>query len=149
MSKGPAPLSLSAMAADRRGGTTLELALLGLPFIFLVLAIFELALLVLVAGNLDTATSDAARQSGMATAVPTAPAVAARICDAMPGFGRDCAAALDVTLETLATPAGQSAIVVVRAAYAWPLFNPLVAAALPGDGGVTLLATSAFRPEAL
>jgi Flp pilus assembly protein TadG len=148
MTRPPRP-SLIALLGDRRGATAIELALLGVPFVFLVLAIFELAVLLLVAGNLDTATSNAARQSGMAAGVATADGVATAICATMPGFGRDCGSALAVTLEPLATQPGQSAIVMVRAVYRWPLFSPLVAGALPdGGGAIALIATSAFRPEA-
>lgn len=148
MTRPPCP-SPTAFIRDRRGATAMELALLGVPFVFLVLAIFELAVLLLVAGNLDTATSNAARQSGMAAGVATANGVADAICATMPGFGRDCGSTLTVTLEPLATQPGQSAIVVVRAVYRWPLFSPLVAAALPdGGGAIALIATSAFRPEA-
>jgi Flp pilus assembly protein TadG len=141
--------SLSAMMRERRGATAIEFGLLAAPFCFLVLAIFELALVVLVAGNLDTATSDAARQSSVVGGTATADGVAATICATMPSFGRDCAAALDVTLAPLPAQPGQSAIVMVRAVYRWPLFSPLIARALPGGGGeLALVATSAFRPEA-
>ncbi len=136
------------LAGDCRGATAVEFGLLGIPFLFLVLAIFELALLVLVSGNLDTATRDAARESGMAAGGVTAAGVEAAICATMPSFGRDCAAALDVTLAPLPAQPGQSAIVIVRAVYQWPLLSPLVSSALPdGDGTMTLVATSAFRPE--
>lgn len=148
---GSAPSSSSAiaMARDCRGGTAIELALLGVPFFFLVMAIFELALLVLVSGNLDTATSNAARQSGMMAGVATAGGVATAICDTMPSFGRDCGAALAVTLDPLPAQPGQSAIVRVRAVYQWPLFSPLLSNVLPdGGGAIALIATSAFRPEA-
>jgi Flp pilus assembly protein TadG len=141
--------SLLAMMRERRGATAIEFGLLVAPFCFLVLAIFELALVVLVAGNLDTATSDAARQSAVAGGVATADGVAATICTTMPSFGRDCAAALDVTLTPLPAQPGQSAIVMVRAVYLWPLFSPLLGRVLPGGGGeMALVATSAFRPEA-
>jgi hypothetical protein len=69
----------------------------------------------------------------------------------MPNFGRDCAAALTVTTETLATPAGQSDIVIVRATYTWPLLNPIVSGVLAAgadDPGFNFLSTSAFRSEA-
>lgn len=147
---GSAPSSSSAIALadDCRGGTAIELALLGVPFFFLIMAIFELALLVLVSGNLDTATSNAARQSGMLAAATPA-GVAAAICDTMPSFGRDCGAALAVTLDPLPAQPGQSTIVRVRAIYQWPLLSPLLANVLPdGGGNIALIATSAFRPEA-
>lgn len=144
----PSSSSAIAMARDCRGATAIEFALLGIPFFFLIMAIFELALLVLVSGNLDTATSNAARQSGM-IAVATPGGVATAICDTMPSFGRDCGAALVVTLDPLPAQPGQSAIVMVRAVYQWPLFSPLLANVLPdGGGNIVLVATSAYRPEA-
>ena len=145
----PSSSSAIAMARDCRGATAIEFALLGVPFFFLIMAIFELALLVLVSGNLDTATSNAARQSGMMAGVATVDGVATAICETMPTFGRDCGAALAVTLDPLPPQPGQSAIVMVRAVYQWPLFSPLLANVLPdGGGNIALVATGAFRPEA-
>lgn len=138
-------------AGDCRGATMLEFALLGGPFIVIVMGIFELALMLLVAGNLDTAVAIAARQGGMAATSPTAAALRANICGEMPTFGRDCATALAVTLEDLATPAGQSDIVIVRAVYNWPLINPIVSGIIAAGGddpGFNFVSTSAFRPEA-
>ncbi len=141
--------SSTTMARDCRGGTAIEFALLGVPFFFLIMAIFELALLLLVSGNLDTATTTAARQSGMMAGVATTDGVATAICDTMPSFGRDCGSSLAVTLEPLPAQPGQSAIVVVRAVYRWPLFSPILVNVLPdGGGAIALVATSAFRPEA-
>jgi len=138
-------------ASDRRGTTMIEFALLGAPFIILVMGIFELALMLLVAGNLDTAVAIAARQGGMAATSPTAAALRTNICGEMPNFGRDCAAALTVTIETLATPAGQSDIVIVRAVYNWPVLNPIVSGVLAAgadDPGFNFVSTNAFRSEA-
>ncbi len=146
-----APARRRRFAKDRRGTTMIEFALLGAPFIVIVMGIFELALMLLVAGNLDTAVAIAARQGGMAATSPTAAALRTNICGEMPNFGRDCIAALTVTTETLATPAGQSDIVIVRATYTWPLLNPIVSGVLAAgtdDPGFNFFSTSAFRSEA-
>ena len=139
------------LKSDRRGTTMIEFALLGAPFIVIVMGIFELALMLLVAGNLDTAVAIAARQGGMAATSPSAAALRTNICGEMPNFGRDCAGALNVTLQTLATPAGQSDIVIVRAVFTWPLINPVVSGVLAAGGddpGFNFVSTSAFRSEA-
>lgn len=139
------------MGSDCRGATMLEFALLGGPFIVIVMGIFELALMLLVAGNLDTAVAIAARQGGMAATSPSAAALRTNICNEMPTFGRDCAAALTVTIEALETPTGQSDIVIVRAVYNWPLINPIVSGVLAAGGddpGFNFVSTSAFRSEA-
>ena len=138
----------AALLRDRRGATAVEFGMVAVPFLVVVLGIFELALIFLVSGTLDTATAAAARESGMLADRPTPAAMAERICDAMPVFGRDCATALTVDVSDLGTSAGQSDIVVIRAVYDWPLISPLVGRALPGRAGrLSFVATSAFRPD--
>lgn len=133
---------------DRRGATTVEFGLVAVPFLVLVFAILELGLVFLASGLLDTATAEAARESSMAGNAPTEAAVAEQICAAMPTFGRNCDTALEVSLDTLGAGSGQSAIVVVRAVYRWPLISPLIGRALPADDGtISFVATSAFRLE--
>jgi Flp pilus assembly pilin Flp len=137
-----------ALVSDRRGATTVEFGIIAVPFLVLVLAILELALVFLASGSLDTATAGAARTESLAGVVPTRAAVAERICGEMPGFGRDCGSALQVELEELAASSGGSSIVVVRAVYRWPLLSPLIGRVLAGgDGAIALVATNAFRLE--
>jgi Flp pilus assembly protein TadG len=133
---------------DRSGATAVEFGLVAVPFLALVLGIFELALIFLVSGTLDTATAAVARESSMLETRPTTAAVAERICATMPSFGRACDTALEVNVSEFAAAAGQSDIVVIRAVYDWPLLSPLVGRALPsGDGSLSFIATSAFRLE--
>lgn len=137
-----------ALAADRRGATTVEFGLVAVPFLVLVLGILELGLVFLASGLLDTATAEAVRTTSMAGNAPTEGAMAEQICAAMPTFGRNCDTALEVSLDTLGAGSGQPAIVLVRAVYRWPLISPLIGRALPaGDGSIAFVATGAFRLE--
>lgn len=142
------PIRPIALLRDRSGATAVEFGLVAVPFLVVVLGILELALIFLVSGTLDTATAAVARQSSMLETRPTTAALAARICTAMPSFARGCDTALEVTSSEFGAAAGQSAIVVIRAVYRWPLLSPLVGRALPsGDGSLSFIATSAFRLE--
>ena len=51
-----------AWAADRRGATAVEFAIIGAPFFFMIFAIIQLALYFMVQVTLDNATAIAARQ---------------------------------------------------------------------------------------
>lgn len=53
---------LAGLAANQRGATAVEFAIVALPFMFMVFAILELALIFMVSVTLDNATADAARQ---------------------------------------------------------------------------------------
>lgn len=144
----PRPRTPIALVRDRRGATAVEFGFLAVPFLLLVLGIFELALIFFVSGSLDSATAAAARQSSMLGSRPTAAAVAARICGAMPSLGRACDGALEVSLSDLDATAGEGDIVVIHAVYGWPLISPLFGRALPGEPGrLSFVATSAFRQE--
>lgn len=139
------PRTPIALVRDRTGATAVEFGLVAVPFLVVVLGILELALIFFVSGTLDTATAVAARESGMSGSRPTTAAVAARICEAMPRFGRPCDTALEVSSSELGA-AGD--IIVIRAVYGWPLLSPLIGRALPGGAGnLSFVATSAFRLE--
>jgi Flp pilus assembly pilin Flp len=137
-----------ALQRDRRGAVAVEFGLVAAPFFFLVLGIIELGLVLLTSGMLDTATAEAARESGMAGRAVTPASVAERICAGLPRFGRDCDSVLAVRLDERGAIGGAGGIVVVSATYRWPLLSPLLGRALPaGDGSIALVATNAFRLE--
>ena len=56
------PDGARAWAADRRGATAVEFAIIGAPFFFMIFAIIQLALYFMVQVTLDNATAIAARQ---------------------------------------------------------------------------------------
>jgi len=133
-----------------RGGVVgLEMALLALPLLALVVAVLELALVIIVAGSLDEATGGAARDAGMAASELSALELAGAICGVMPAVVGDCASRLDVAFERLPPSPGQAAVVIVRASYRWPLVTPLIGRVMAGaDGALVFRATSAYRRDA-
>jgi len=54
--------AMSRWFADRKGAMAVEFALVALPFIFTILALFELALILLLSTTLDASTEKVARQ---------------------------------------------------------------------------------------
>lgn len=137
-----------ALLQDCRAATTVEFGLVAVPFLILIVGIMELALVFLASGLLDTATAETARATSLAGSAPTEVTLAEQICAAMPALGRNCGTALQVELAELDAGSGQSAIVLVRAVYRWPLLSPLIGRALAaGDGTIAFVATSAFRLE--
>lgn len=131
------------------GVVGIEMALLALPFFALVVAVLELAMVIVVAGALDEATGGAARDAGMAASEPSALELAGAICGVMPAVVGDCPNRLDVAFERLPPSPGQAAIVIVRASYRWPLVTPLIGRIMAGaDGALVFRATSAYRRDA-
>lgn len=54
--------AMSRWRADRKGAMAVEFAMVALPFFFTILALFELALILLLSTTLDASTEKAARQ---------------------------------------------------------------------------------------
>ena len=54
--------AMSRWRADRKGAMAVEFAMVALPFIFTILALFELALILLLSTTLDASTAKVARQ---------------------------------------------------------------------------------------
>ena len=86
-----------AWAADRRGATAVEFAIIGAPFFFMIFAIMQLAMYFMVQVTLDNATSIAARQlrTGQPIADGTADttgqkAFATAVCNNMSWLASQC-----------------------------------------------------------
>ena len=160
-----------------RGATAMDFALVALPFIFLMVSLIELAMVFLVYTTLENATANAARtirtgalQSGGTT--PTATAFVNAICSNMGWLQSTCTSKLQVDVRTEAqftnpsepdpmssgtfnpavlvfTPGTAGQIVLVRAFYQWPLFMPVLDAALSkaNNGVAVIIATTTFVNE--
>lgn len=134
------------------GAAAVEFAMIAAPFIFLLCAIFELAIMFLASQLLDSATNDTARliRTGQAsTSVPSASAFATQVCSRLhvlfdctklavesktyANFAavgdlsstaayNDASGNFDPTKVTSYQTGGGSCIVVVRVFYPYPVF---------------------------
>lgn len=168
---------LRRFGRDEQAGVALEFALTVGPFIFLMLAIFEYALLYLASSTLDSATREAAREvrTGEAQAAAITPAqFKALICDDMGWLKAECPANLEVdarifTSFTNATDpspttggafdptklkfalGGQGDIVMVTSFYKWKLLTSSLVSGLSspmyGSGYRAVTARAVFRNE--
>jgi Flp pilus assembly protein TadG len=169
------PPWLRRLAADRRGATALEFALVATPFFFMLFAIFELALVYLVSVSLDNATQQAARlvRTGQAqTGGYTASQFVTQVCANMGWLQSQCSANLFVDAETktafgASNPSspvqggawnagnlkwsigGPGDIVVLHTYYKWKLITPVLYGGLQQlPGGLTVVVSNAtFRNE--
>lgn len=161
---------------DNRGATAVEFALVAGPFIFMLMAVFELALVFTVSTTLDNATSKVARQirtGQLQTAGGvTSTTFVQQICNNMGWLTADCPNNLSVDVRTypafqnitLSTPVSNGQfqstgllfnmgnagdIVLVRAYYQWALFTPFLDGGLQplSNGKAVVVATTAFRNE--
>ena len=159
-----------------RGATAVEFALISLPLIALIMGTLELALVLIVVTTLETATESAARmiRTGefQTSAANTRADFKGLVCQRMSWLSAQCPSDLTVTVQVFndfgtlaATPpmtganfvpnggcfsTGQPAdIVLVRAYFTWPLFTPLLNAAMDnmGNGKRLLSSATAFRNE--
>jgi len=164
------------LADEERGATAVEFAMIGAPFVFLVLTVLELAMVFLVYTTLENAMATASRTirtGAMQTSgTSTAAAFATQICNNMGWLQSSCAGQLqvDVRTETLFanpsepdpmatgtfnkaaltfTPGTAGQIVLVRAFYQWPLMIPVMDAALSksNNGMDVIIATTTFVNE--
>jgi Flp pilus assembly protein TadG len=161
---------------DQSAATAVEFALVAMPFLFMIMSVFELALVFTVATSLDSATAKAARQirtgqlqtSGGATASTFAQS----ICNNLGWLSSQCTGNLSVDVRTFTSfgnvtpvnPVSNGAfstnnltfnmgnagdIVLVRAYYQWTLFTPFLNGGLQAlsNGKTVVTSTVAFRNE--
>jgi Flp pilus assembly protein TadG len=168
---------LTRVGADRRGASAIEFAMLGLPFIVLLVQIVELSLVYLASTTLDNAVAIASRQiqTGAvqsAAAPATAATFIAKICANMGWMQASCASSIQVDVRTETTfgnptepdplasgslnaaaltfnAGGPGQIVLVRAFLTWPLIMPVIDSALSRDnnGAAVIVSTAAFVNE--
>jgi len=168
---------LGAFASADGGATAVEFAMISIPFLALLFAIFELGAMFLASSAMDAAVEQAARQirTGQlqATANNNAAGFKTVVCNSISWISAgDCQANLSLDVRTfssfsaisLTTPVSGGAIdqtqigfnsgnscdiVVVRAFYPWTLLTPTLEPGLPNlNAGQRLLtATVAFRNE--
>ena len=174
--KAPTRSVLKRMAADDRGAIAVEFALVALPFIFMIMAVFEMALVFTVSTTLDSATAKAARQirtGQLQTAGGATPATfAAQICANLGWLETQCGSNLSVDVRTFPTfqnvtttpPVSNGVfqpgslvfnmgnagdIVMVRAYYQWTLITPFLNGGLQplANGKKVITSTTTFRNE--
>jgi Flp pilus assembly protein TadG len=99
----PPPRFLAAWGADRRGTVAIEFAFVAGPFLLMMFAVIELALVFLVSSSLDTASSQAARRirtGEFQSAAQTEQQFKQGVCDRMTWLSGDCMEALVVDVRT-------------------------------------------------
>jgi Flp pilus assembly protein TadG len=162
--------------ARAQGGTAaVEFALIAAPFLALVFAILETALVFFAGQSLEAAASDTARliMTGQAqTAGYSQSDFKTAICNRLAGGLFDCANGVNVDVKTYSTftavtstppisngqldtsnmtytPGGPGDIVVVRLYYQWPIYVSMFGDNLSNLNGAKrlLVATSVFRNE--
>ena len=168
--------AVSRLLRDDRGAIAVEFAMVALPFIFMIMAVFELALVFTVSTTLDSATAKAARQirtGQLQTAGgATATTFVAQICANLGWLESQCADNLSVDVRTFpsfqnvttTTPVTAGVfqpgslvfnmgnagdIVMVRAYYQWTLITPFLNGGLQplANGKKVITATTTFRNE--
>src|SRR4051794_16642635 len=160
-------------ARGEDGAAAVEFAMVAAPFLALMFAIMETALVFFASQTLETAVADSARliMTGQAQSQKfDAPAFKNSVCSKIGGLF-DCAAGLyvdvktyssfgsidnspptvkpDGTIDTSYNAGGPGDIVVVRLMYQWPVYASLLGFNLSNIGGNKrlLMATAAFRNE--
>lgn len=155
-------------ARDDRGATAIEFAMIAGPLVFMIMACFELALVVLVSVSLDNATEVAAREirTGITTKGNSSLEVfRQKVCDNMGWLGASCMDNLKVDVNTYDSFAlvptldpikdgnfddsefgydvgAGGKIQLVRAYYSWTLITPFLdAGMLTLEGGDAVLST--------
>ena len=168
---------LRALASADDGATAVEFAMISIPFLALLFAIFELGAMFLASSAIDAAVEQASRQirTGQlqAGASNSAAGFKTLVCNGVSWISSgDCQANLSLDVRTFSSfssismptpvsggaidqtqigfsPGGSCDIVVVRAFYPWTLLTPTLEPGLPNlNAGQRLLtATVAFRNE--
>jgi Flp pilus assembly protein TadG len=163
---------LLRFAQNRSGASALEFAIIGVPLILLLLAIFEIAFIYMGNFSLENAVNQAARlvRTGQAQNFNAA-SFKQSVCEALlPPLSCE-GLKLDVrTFDSFGSseltspvdgqgnmkqdfsfdPGARNDVVVVRAFYEWPLLKAFPAPidfATPNNGSPVLIATAAFRNE--
>lgn len=164
------------LTEGRHGSAAVEFAMIAVPFLALVMGIFEVGMIYLVSTTLENATNDAAREirtGQLQTAGgATSTTFVNSICGELSWLGSSCTSNLYVDVRTFASfssitetspiqngkvntanlqfslgTAGQ--VVLVRAYYQWMLFTPLLdgISAQLSNGSTLITATAAFQNE--
>lgn len=171
--KSPVKRVASRMAKDKKGATAVEFALVALPFLALLGAILETALVFFAGMMLEHGLSQSAREirtGQLQLAGGSSEAFRSSVCSRSAGLVRCNRLRIDVrTLESFGgatalpvdedgmvdldevsfLPGNPGEIVLVRAFYDWPLIVPNLGLGLsnmPGNRRL-LTATAAFRNE--
>ena len=162
---------VNELLRDERGSAVIEFALVGPPFILLLVGTLEIALMFFTSTVIEGATKEAARQirtGQIQTEADPLVAFQAELCDALVNV-IDCSDVI-FNVQTFAsfgevsmpieldedgeiintgfTPGGSSEITVVRAMYRWNFITPLISELIPaGLGGNLIVSTVAFQNE--
>ncbi len=164
---------LRAFTRDDRGGAALEFALVAAPFIFMIFAVFEYALVYLVTVSLDSAVIQTARQirTGEAQKQTGGPMTSdqfkTQVCNHMGWLTSPCGSSLYVDARTFSTFASESSpqpvtngafdptklqfnmggsgdIVLVTCFYQWQLLTPALQSGLSSmSGGIAVITSRA------
>jgi Flp pilus assembly protein TadG len=158
-------------AGDRRGATAVEFAMVGLPFMFMIFALIQLALYFMVQVTLDNATAAAARQlrTGVTVAdgasdTSAKKSFASSICSNMNWLQSQCSSNLTVDVRPLSGgygsglssqpmgacfySGGAGSAVELRSQYNWTLPTAILAQSLAGGGGTAQIqSTEVFQVE--
>jgi len=168
---------VGAFASAKGGATAVEFALVSIPFLALLFAIFELGAMFMASTALDSAVEQAARQirTGQLQSGPndSAAGFKALVCNGVSWISTsDCEANLSLDVRTFTSfssisvttpvkngaidqtqigfsPGSSCDIVLVRAFYPWTLLTPTLEPGLPNLNASQrlLTATAAFRNE--
>jgi Flp pilus assembly protein TadG len=154
----------------RDGATAVEFSLIALPFFALLFAILELGIIYTLSAALDNAAVTVSRtiRTGQiaSSTYNSASGFQSEICKSMGWTPTDCAGSLAIDVRKMTTykppttlppmfdaagkpvsnftPTAESEIVLVRAAYRWKVFTPLLNQALASSPDGTRLVTSTF-----
>lgn len=157
----------------REGAAAVEFALVGLPFLMLVLAIFEIALVLTVNSLLDNAVVSSARlvRTGQVGNQMTKEEFIEEICNRMALFTTNCTTRLIVDVRPVTSfapiappaitngefddselgfdPGASRNLMLVRAWYQYPLVSPFMQQSMSklNNGAYLMHSTSAFRNE--
>ena len=161
------------LARQEDGTAAVEFGLVAMPFLALVFAIIETALVFFATQVLESAASDSARliMTGQAQMQGLSKdTFKAQVCTKIYGLF-DCQAGVQVDVQTFTSfgnvnlqspvdangnldtsgfkymPGGPGEIVVVRLVYQWPMFVSMLGLSNMADNNRLMMATAAFRNE--
>ena len=161
------------LARQEDGSAAVEFGLVALPFLALVFAIIETALVFFASQVLETAAADSARliMTGQAqTQGLSKESFKQKVCSKVYGLF-DCSGGVHVDVQTFTSfgsvtltnpvdgqgkldtsalkysPGGPGDIVVVRLVYQWPVFVSMLGLSNMADNNRLMIATAAFRNE--
>ena len=158
---------------SREGAVAVEFALVGLPFFMLILAIFEVALLLSVNSMLDNAVVSSARlvRTGQVDSQMTQQEFIDEVCSRMVLITTKCKDRISVDVRRVVTftpiappaivngafddsqlkfdPGVSRSLMLVRVWYQYPMISPFMQQAMSklNNGAYLMHSTSAFRNE--